>query len=417
MDITRTLLFFNNLILTKRSKHRLNMHLVLLVLGFFSLACSLSSRSAFMIIPEEIAPPAGPTAVEKAGLEVLPAVQVEPELAPIAAVVPSAVPTVLPLALPPTIEPIPTLSPTLIPTETPQPTPTPTALPDPYVHLYLDSLVSRSYGGGDLVVESVMADNSYFTRYLIRYPSDELQIYGFMNVPKRGDGPFPVVIALHGYIDPAVYTTLDYTTHYADTLARAGYLVLHPNLRNYPPSDLGENLFRVGMAVDVLNLTAIVRQQGGLPGPLEKAASQSIGLWGHSMGGGISLRAALVDPGIRAVVLYGSMSGDEKQNFEAIGRWSVGQRGQDERAVPDDVLPLISPLYFLERMQAAVSIHHGEADQLVPLQWSLDLCQSLQTLDKAYTCFTYPHQPHTFNDAGSQIFMQRVIEFFDLALK
>jgi uncharacterized protein len=413
MDITRTLLFFNNLIPAKRSKHSLKNYLALLVLGCFSLACSLSSRSASMIIPEVDALPARTTAVEKAGLEVLPVVQVEPEMAPIAAVVPNALPTVLP----PIPQPIPPLSPTLIPTQTPQPTPTPNALPDPYAHLYMDSLVSRSYGGGDLVVESIMADNSYFTRYLIRFLSDELQIYGFMNVPKRGDGPFPVVIALHGYIDPAVYSTLDYTTHYADTLARAGYLVLHPNLRNYPPSDRGENLFRVGMAVDVLNLTAIVRQQGGLPGPLEKAAPQSIGLWGHSMGGGISLRAALVDPDIKAIVLYGSMSGDEKQNFEAIGRWSGRQRGQEERAVPEDVLPLISPLFFLGRMQAEVSIHHGEDDQLVPLQWSLDLCQSLQTLDKAYTCFTYPHQPHTFDEAGSQIFMQRVIEFFDLALK
>ena len=43
-------------------------------------------------------------------------------------------------------------------------------------------------------------------------------IYGFMNVP-NADGPHPVIIALHGYIDPAIYQTLDYTTRYADALA------------------------------------------------------------------------------------------------------------------------------------------------------------------------------------------------------
>jgi dienelactone hydrolase len=31
-------------------------------------------------------------------------------------------------------------------------------------------------------------------------------------------------------IDPAIYNTLDYTTLYADALASAGYIVLHPNL-------------------------------------------------------------------------------------------------------------------------------------------------------------------------------------------
>ena len=74
-----------------------------------------------------------------------------------------------------------------------------------------------------------------------------------MNVP-QGEGPFPVVLVLHGYVDPARYNTLTYTTGYADALARAGYLVIHPNFRNWPPSDSGPEDYRVGQAVDVLHL-------------------------------------------------------------------------------------------------------------------------------------------------------------------
>ena len=62
-------------------------------------------------------------------------------------------------------------------------------------------------------------------------------IHGFVNIP-RGEGPFPVVIALHGYIPADEYTTLDYSTRYADSIARKGYIVLHPNLRNFPPSTI-----------------------------------------------------------------------------------------------------------------------------------------------------------------------------------
>jgi len=301
------------------------------------------------------------------------------------------------------------------PTNTPTPTITPT--PDPYAALSIDALMARSYGGGQVEIQQELDVNSYFTRTLITYPSDGLTIYGFMDVPKRGTPPYPVVIAVHGYIDPGIYNTLDYTTRYADALARAGFLVLHPNLRGYPPSDSGGNLFRVGMAVDVLNLIALVKETGGQPGVLELANPQAIGLWGHSMGGGISTRVITISPDVRAAVLYAPMSGDEKQNFEAINQWSDGTRGLDELAVPENELLRISPIYYLDRIRAAVSINHGLSDQLVPLKWSLDLCSKLQDLGKSVECFTYKDEPHTFYGDGDAVFIQRTVKFFDRNLR
>ena len=111
-----------------------------------------------------------------------------------------------------TVTPFPSLTP--LPTETS--TSTPSATPDPYEPLTIEFLSARDYGGGEIEVLEVMAENGWFTRYLIRYPSDGLWIYGFLNVPvpdgPAGPGPFPVIIALHGYIDPAIYNTLDDTT-------------------------------------------------------------------------------------------------------------------------------------------------------------------------------------------------------------
>ena len=98
--------------------------------------------------------------------------------------------------------------------------PTPLAA-DPYGDYTIDFLATRSYGGGTLTLHEVMESTTEFNRFLISYPSDGLSIYGFLNVP-QGPGPFPVIIALHGYIEPELYDTLDYTTPYADALARAG---------------------------------------------------------------------------------------------------------------------------------------------------------------------------------------------------
>lgn len=327
-------------------------------------------------------------------------------------------PLVLPAPAVYTPSPLPVVaSPTALVTPSLEELPTLSPTPDPYAGLSIDDLAQRSYGGGQVEILETLAVNSYFTRTLIAYPSDGLTIYGFLNIP-QGEGSFPVVIASHGYIEPELYSTLDYTTRYADGLARAGFMVLHPNLRGYPPSDDGDNRFRVGMAVDVLNLIAIVKSQGGQPGPLEAADPGAIGVWGHSMGGGISTRVITVSPDVQAAVLYGAMSGDDRQNYERIYNYfSNGTRGLEELSAPEAVFERVSPIYYLDRIQTAVSIHHGRNDPEVPLAWSQDLCSRLTQLGKEVECFVYPGQGHTFFGEGDELFLQRTITFFDQELR
>ena len=335
----------------------------------------------------------------------VPQPQSEPEPSPLPQ--PTQLTTTLPsptvTALPPTnIPPTPTL---------PPPTPT----PDPYADLTIDALTARSYGGGKLDIIDTLEENATFTRYLISYPSDGLTIYGFMNVPNEGS-EFPVALVLHGYIDPAEYDTLTYTRRYADALAEAGYFVIHPNFRNYPPSDEGPNGYRIGYAVDVLNLIAIIREQSQDPfGYLRRADEDRIHLWGHSMGGGVALRVLTVNnaPYLRAAVLYGSMSGDERQNFEQIQIWSGGESGPFELAASNEKLAAISPINFLERINTPISIHHSEADQTVPIAWSVELCERLRVMGKVVECYTYYATPHTFRGQADELFMERVIRFFD----
>jgi dipeptidyl aminopeptidase/acylaminoacyl peptidase len=295
-------------------------------------------------------------------------------------------------------------------TSTSLPTLSPTA--DLYYTYSIDYLRSRAYGGGVIEFVEVMAQNLYFTRYLIRYPSDGLTIYGFADIPNDAE-VHPVIIALHGYIDPAAYNTLDYTAHYADALASAGYIVFHPNLRGYTPSDSGDNLFWVGMAIDVLNLIALVQSQSGGTDPLKNANPDAIGLWGHSMGGGITTRVLTVTDQVKAAVLYAAMSGDEQKNYEAIRQWSGQTRGLEEQNIPVEALRHISPIYFFQNITAAVSIHHGKADQLVPVDWSVTTCDQLTSLGKNVQCQYYESMPHTFYGSGDQEFIQNTVQFFN----
>jgi dipeptidyl aminopeptidase/acylaminoacyl peptidase len=311
---------------------------------------------------------------------------------------------------------LPTATP--LPTSTPTPLPTITPTPDPYFNWSIDHLRSRAYGGGQIEFLEIMLQALYFTRYLIRYPSDGLNIYGFADIP-TSEGPHPVIIALHGYIDPAIYNTLDYTTYYADAIASTGYIVLHPNLRGYAPSDDGENFFRVGMAIDVLNLIALVQSQSGAGTAdlLRTAIPDRIGLWGHSMGGGITTRVLTVTDDVKAAVLYAAMSGDERKNYEAILQWSGQTRGFEELSVPAEALTRISAMHYFGNITSAVSIHHGTVDATVPLDWSVTTCDQLTSLGKTVECIYYDGMPHTFYGSGNETFIQNTVRFFDQYLK
>jgi len=221
-----------------------------------------------------------------------------------------------------------------------------------------------------------------------------------------------VVVVLHGYVEPSRYRLLAYTTPYADFLAERGFLVLHPNYRGHPPSEGSPaSGLRHPYAVDVLNLLAEVRK-----GAFPQADPARIALFGHSMGGGVAQVVSLVDPGLKGVVLYASMSGDERLNLERIRSWSQGRRGGELFTLPEEVLKAASPWTYLEELSVPYSVHHGTKDAQVPPEWSFALCRRLKDLGKPVACFAYP-AGHLFRGEADRVFRERALAFLRRALR
>jgi dipeptidyl aminopeptidase/acylaminoacyl peptidase len=269
----------------------------------------------------------------------------------------------------------------------------------------------RRYPGGQVVLHGKFGESPQYTTYLVFYTSEGLRIGGMMNVPK-GQGSFPVIILCHGYIHPDKYATGNDTWREADYLARQGYLTIAPDYRSHAASDDAVSFFHIGYAEDVLNLI-------GSLGTVKGADRDRIGLWGHSMGGAVALKAAVVSKKVDAVVVFGSVHADERVNYyNGMGN-GAGAVGAARFGSPQSnrlAYKRISPINYLDRI-AALSIHHGTGDTIVPYQWSEDLFEAAQEQGTTAELHLYPGAQHTFRLKNWDLAMERTLAFFDQHVK
>ncbi len=346
---------------------------------------------------------------------------------------PSATSTATPASDPPTAtavpasttpDPSPTTMPTITPTPEPTPTPTavpptatpqpPTPTPDPYAEYAqytIEGLRARSYGEGTIEVLGLRSETAAFTRELFAYTSDGLRITGQLTRP-RGQGPFPVVVLNHGYFPLDVYDTGYDTQHASDYLAARGYLCLAPDFRSHAGSDDAPNVFRAGHVIDTLNLLPLISQlPDAQPGP--------IGMWGHSNGGEITTKAILVSDQIAAALIYAPASPELADNYYAFHTDDVpGDPGTTATfpLTPEeapDLFARLSPINYLQYVQAPVQTHWGTADVPVPREWVIKLHQGLLDAGKQSELFIYEGGTHSLQGAQQDLYLERTLNFFD----
>ena len=329
----------------------------------------------------------------------------------------------------PTVVPEP--SATLIPIQTPAPAPTSTPTPAPTHPLMIEVMRQQAYPGSEVTIEATLEPGSNYDRYLASYQSEGLKIYALLTVP-RGDRPesgWPVILFNHGYIPPDEYRTTERYVAYVDGFARNGYIVFRPDYRGHGDSE-GEATSAYGTpdyTVDVLNAVASMK---GYP----DADPDRIGMWGHSMGGSITLRSMVVTDDIRVGVIWAGMVAPYPDLF---GRW---QRRFADRATPtpdpnrvtrrwtQDLFEYgtfeenpafwvsIDPTFYLSDLSGPVQLHHGTTDESVPYEFSEGLFSRLQ--EAGQTAELYPYENDDHNIANSfSLAMERSIQFFDRYLK
>jgi dipeptidyl aminopeptidase/acylaminoacyl peptidase len=225
------------------------------------------------------------------------------------------------------------------------------------------------------------------------------------------------VILNHGYISPSKYWSGADTWYASAHLARHGYLTISPDFRGWGESDIGEDYFRTGLVFDALNLLSSLDS-------LSKADPSRVGMWGHSMGGGVTTKAVVLDDRVDAAVLYGPVSANDRLYF---GRWRPGRNSgmltdpleiAYQRALSDRrFLQRTSPINYFSLVTAPIQIHVGEQDDVTPPRWAKAIRDELSELGKEVEYYQYPGQGHAFHGDSWTLFMERVTRFFDQHLK
>ena len=249
--------------------------------------------------------------------------------------------------------------------------------------LTIESLRNRKYAGSDISIEEILPSENEYDRYITSYYSEGLKIYALLFVPNTDmpENGFPVIILNHGYIIPKLYTPEGNYLSYADSLARAGYIVFKPSYRGHGNSEglPTSAYFAPDYIIDDLNAIASIKKY-------PDADSDKIGIWGHSMGGNISLKVAEVSNDVKAVSLWSGVVGSIE---DIVYKW------QDETSYKPDVLDLklrnenkatlvrkygkpsedsdywisIDPVFHLGDINVPVQLQTGLSDTQVVNKW------------------------------------------------
>lgn len=294
--------------------------------------------------------------------------------------------------------------------------------------LSIEYMRLQTYSGSDIIIEQTLPPGANYNQYITSYKSDGLKIYALLTVPQseKPKSGWPVIIFNHGYIQPEQYRTTERYVAYVDAFAKNGYIVFKSDYRGHGNSEgkaeggYGSNAY----TIDVLNAVSSMKNY-------KDVDPNRIGMWGHSMGAGITLRSMVVSKDIKAGVIWAGVVGsysDLLNNWRrrdlakrTAPHWSTSWRQKliDQYGTPEqnpEFWNSISANSYVKDISGPIQLHHAKDDSHVPFSFSDKLNAQLQEASKSVEFYTYEGDDHNLTNSFDTA-MERSIEFFDKYVK
>lgn len=281
-------------------------------------------------------------------------------------------------------------------------------------------------------------------RSVVTYQLDGLNLKALITWPcaEPGSGPWPVVLALHGFHpEPRRYGILSnginqrpgaYYSGVPTGLAKRGFICVMPDYRGHNDSEgqagPGFGPSNAQYARDAAAVLPLIPQ---IPG----ARADSVHLWGHSMGADIGLRVALNDaasavsagpsanttsaaftpsPAVtRTVVLrsasfWSTSGGPLREQFERYTQRSAAT-GRPLAAMPATAR---DPRDHLDALSIPLLLQHSAGDAQTPYRWSHSLHEACCRLGRVCTLRTVQGDHHYFEGADFEQALDRDVAWF-----
>jgi len=286
----------------------------------------------------------------------------------------------------------------------------------------IENLSQATIEGGTIVLGDKLSESVSYTSYLFSFTVDPdldgrvfKKVTGLINMPS-GEGPFPVVVMLRGYVDQKTYTTGAGTKRAGEYFAQNGFITLAPDFLGYAKSDKeAENIFesRFQTYVTALGLIESLNSVSNWDG-------QNILIWGHSNGGQIALTLLEITQEDYPTVLWAPVSKPFPYSvlFYTDESEDRGKLIRAELAKFEDTydVELYSLTNYYNRIKAPISLHQGISDTDVPKAWSDEVANQLEKLDSDFDYQLYPGADHNLNPSWNTA-VSKSLDFFQEYLK
>ena len=279
--------------------------------------------------------------------------------------------------------------------------------------LSIEGLRKRVYPALEIELKNTITAEEGLESWEFSYDSDGYTIYGLLEKPVGTPPPkgWPVIIVAHGYIPPDTYSTSENYRSVTQYYAKGGFLVLKPDYRGHGRSggNSGGPPASIEYSIDVLNL---IGQIGSIP----DADTDSVFLYGHSMGGEIGLRVLTVNKTLRGATLWASVTKPfpesrmyfmQKRNPQEAEEF---QKSIEAVFTPDEYATL-NPNGYFDSIGIPILIHHGTQDESVPFEWSVNFREELDKAQVEYTFYQYSGENHNISESFFEV-LDKDMEFF-----
>ena len=247
---------------------------------------------------------------------------------------------------------------------------------------------------------------------IFEFKIDNKKVTGLINTPD-GEGPFPLIVLLRGYVDQSIYTTGTGTKRVGEYFSKNGYITLAPDFLGYGGSDIeSSNIFeaRFQTYITALTLLKSINKEN-----FPNWDGKNIFIWAHSNGGQIALTALEITGKNYPTVLWAPVT----ENFPYSVLFYTNESEDHGKLIRKELAKFeqdydvekYSLTNYLDRINAPIEYHYGTNDDAIPTEWRDRFVGQMKNLEKDFTNYNHPSADHNMNPLWSDV-IEKTLSFF-----